>query len=108
MTAHRLAAHGSSMSGSDEATTAVIVVRAERALMMTRIDEGGSTGTHLIPCHSFVPHTQIFSAAAVILAVYFGVLKCCYGSYSLTTVVREYKKRRRLEEVSESRFGSIG
>lgn len=71
------------------------------------IDEGGSTGTPLIH-RAFVPHAQIFSAAAVILGVYFGVLKCCYGSYSLTTVVREYKERRKLEEVSESGSGSIG
>ena len=45
-------------------------------------------------------HPQIIALITLCLAaVYFGILRLCYGSYSLSTVVRTYKERRQLEEV---------
>lgn len=49
---------------------------------------------------SLYVHVQIFFSAAAILAVCLGILRGCYGSYSLSTVLREYKERRRLDDVS--------
>jgi hypothetical protein len=37
--------------------------------------------------------------AVTLLLVYFGILKCCYNSFSLSHVLKEYQERKVLEDV---------
>lgn len=98
-TAHRLAAHAS--GSTDEATTAVIVVRwMPGSALIDCLGRCWRDSFYLMYVWPTLPHAQIIVSIAAILAVYFGVLRLFYGSYSLNTVVREYKERRRLEDVS--------